>query len=386
MTLNFSKRLEDIPKSGIREFFDLVSESDGIISLGVGEPDFPAPWTVREEAIYLLERGETSYTSNQGIFELRKAIAQFHIKKYHVSYNPNNEILITNGVSEAADIVLRALLNDGDEVILPKPMYVCYEPLIKLAGGKVIDVDTSSSGFVPDPDLIEKAVSKKTKAIVLCYPNNPTGMTIPENILKKIAQIAEKHDLWVISDEIYGELVYGSKFVSFSSLNGMKARTIVLNGFSKTYAMTGWRVGYICGPESLVSRACKIHQYSALCASSIAQSAALEALRNAAKDVKVMLRSYERRRNMFVTGMNEAGLTTLLPDGAFYCFPSIEGLDMNAKKFASLLLKEEKVAVVPGTAFGVQGEGFIRCCFATDTDDLKEALKRIKQFVARHRK
>lgn len=378
----FSKVLESIPPSGIRAFFDLVQASDNVISLGVGEPDFSTPWTIREEAIYRIEKGQTTYTSNMGDPELRAAISEYQDQRFSNHYDPSTEILVTNGVSEGADLVLRSILNPGDEVIIPEPMYVCYDPLVRLAGGEVVTVNTSQSRFVPTPELIEQNITKRTKMIILCYPNNPTGMSIDQTVLEAIAKLAIRHDLWVISDEIYAELSYGKPFVSIASFPGMKERTIVLSGFSKAFAMTGWRVGYVCAEPELISRACKIHQYSALCCSSISQKAAIEALRHSRGDVKEMVESYHQRGKYFVSELNKMGLETLSPEGAFYCFPSIRKTGMDAMSFAMALLKAENVAVVPGNAFGKDGEGYIRCCYASSLSDLKEALARIQRFLS----
>jgi len=388
MKHRFSRVLETIPKSQIREFFDLVSNASKgeIISLGVGEPDFATPWTICEEAITAIERGQTAYTSNQGLQELRDAISAHFRASYKTKYNPDSEILITNGASEGIDIVLRALLNPGDEVILQQPLYVCYDPLIRLLGGKVVPLDTSDNGFIPDPKELKKLITAKTKMIVLCSPNNPTGLLIPKEVLSEIAKLAAKHDLWVLSDEIYSDIVFDGEFCSFSSLPKMKDKTIIVSGFSKAYAMTGWRVGYICGPEEVVSRACKIHQYSALCASRISQFAALEALRHGREDVHRMRTSYHQRMSFFVAGLREAGLPVIEPTGALYCFPSIKSTGLSSVDFAKKLLREEKLAVVPGDAFGVGGDGYIRCCFATAMGDLKEAIKRIQRFASRHQK
>ncbi|RAP34691.1 pyridoxal phosphate-dependent aminotransferase [Candidatus Marinamargulisbacteria bacterium SCGC AG-439-L15] len=381
MKNDFSKRLDNIPKSGIREFFDLVMSAKGIISLGVGEPDFSTPWTVREEAIYAIEKGLTSYTSNQGLLELRESISGYLNAHFKLNYDPADEILITNGVSEGVDILLRALLNPGDEVILPKPLYVCYDPLVQLAGGVVKSVDTSSTNFVPDPKQIESVITPKTKALVLCYPNNPTGLSIPKKTLQEIAKIAEKYDLWVISDEIYAEILFSGAALSFASIPGMKKRTITLNGFSKAFAMTGWRIGYLCGPEAIVSRACKIHQYSALCVSSFSQYAAIEALKNGIPEMRRMVASYKQRSQFFAKGLTEFGLTTLPPEGAFYCFSSVQSTGLSSLEFAKQLLKKEKVAVVPGTAFGPEGEGYIRSSIATSSSDLEVVLKRLNRFL-----
>lgn len=381
MKTDFNRILEGISKSKIREFFDLVMGAQDVISLGVGEPDFATPWTIREEAIYALERGRTTYTSNQGLLSLRESIADYMESRFDCAYDPKDEILITNGVSEGVDIVLRAMLNPGDEVIVPEPMYVCYGPLIRMTGATQVTIDTSDTGFVPTAAAIEAAITPKTKAVVLCYPNNPTGMSIPESELRAIAEVVKRHDIWVLADEIYAELSYGAPFKSIASFDGMKESTVLLSGFSKSFAMTGWRVGFVCAPEAVTSRACKIHQYSALCTSTIAQIAAEEALQNSLSEVAKMRWSYQQRRNLFCQALNGIGLKVVPPDGAIYCFVDIRATGLSSHDFAVGLLKGHKVAVVPGTAFGDCGEGFIRCCFATELSDLKEAISRISDFV-----
>ncbi len=376
----FSKRLENIPPSGIRKFFDLVAHSKDIISLGVGEPDFSTPWAIREEAISTLERGTTAYTSNSGLPECREAIATYLKNSFNCSYNPANEMILTFGVSEAVDIAFRTILNEGDEVILFEPCYVCYAPLVTLAGGHVVTIDTSKNHFLPPIDQLKKAISPLTKAVLICSPNNPTGAVIPSDILQEIAALSIKHGFWVITDEVYAELSYDKPFVSYASLEGIKEKTILLNGFSKAFAMTGWRLGYVCSSQDFISRALKIHQYSALCAPTVAQYAAIEAL-NHPESVVAMKQSYQARRNLFVKRLNQIGLPTLLPEGAFYCFPSIMGTGLSSEEFAVQLLKKTNVAVVPGSVFGQGGEGFIRCCYATDLTLLKEAVLRIHSFL-----
>jgi aminotransferase len=357
----------------------LVAQSDDVISLGVGEPDFVTPWNIRAEAIYSLEKGHTGYTSNIGLPELRREISHYQAKNFGNHYDPD-EIIITVGASEGVDISLRAILNPGDEVIVPEPSYVCYSPLVQLAGGKVVSVDTAKHDFLPED--IEKFISAKTKAIILCSPNNPTGRVIGQNTLKKIAQLAKKHDFWVLSDEIYADLTYDGSFTSIAALPDMKERTILLSGFSKAFAMTGWRLGYLCGPDELLKRALKIHQYAIMCAPTMAQYAGIEAMQNAQGDVKDMRESYHQRRNLVVGRFNDMGLKTVMPEGAFYCFPSIKSTGLSSQDFALQLLKSKKVAVVPGTAFGKNGEGFVRCCYATSLRDLKTATQRIKEFIA----
>lgn len=381
---DYSHILDQVPPSGIRRFFELVIGAEDVISLGVGEPDFATPWTIREEGIYCLENGITSYTSNKGLLELRQGISSYLQHRYACSYDPSSEIIVTSGVSEGVDIALRTILNPGDEVILPEPTYVCYKPLIQLAGGVCVPMDTSKSDFIPDPADIERKITPKTKAIILCSPSNPTGMVIPKDTLIAIGKLAEKYDFWVFSDEIYSELIYDITYTSFASLKNMKKRTLLLSGFSKSFAMTGWRLGFMCGPEALISRALKIHQYSALCAPIISQYAGVEALKNATPEVEKMRASYQQRRNLFIKKMNAIGLTTLDSKGAFYCFSSVRSTPFDSETFALKLLEEERVAVVPGNVFGQGGEGYIRCCYATSLDSLKVALSRIDAFVKRH--
>lgn len=386
MKYEFSKAVENLAPSGIRAFFDLVMNSDGdVISLGVGEPDFATPWNIREEAIYALERGMTSYTSNMGLSELRRHISEYLKKIFKYSYDRHTEILITNGVSEGVDIVFRSLLNPGDEVILPEPVYVCYRPLIELCGAKVVSIDTSLSDFIPDPKAIANAITKKTKAIVLCSPSNPTGAVIPQSVLNQIADLSKKHGFWVLSDEIYAELTYEDNYPKIANLPGMKDHTIVLNGFSKAFAMTGFRLGYICAPKALIERANKIHQYAALCAPILSQVAGVEALKGGRTELDVMKRSYLARRNWFVKQLNKIGLPTVLPSGAFYCFPSIKETGLSSEEFALQLFKSNSVAVVPGSVFGAGGEGFVRCCYASSMDDLKEAVVRIEDFLKKRK-
>lgn len=378
----FSEQVVRTPPSGIRKFFDLIIGRDDIISLGVGEPDFPTPWSIRETAFYHLERGRTSYTSNSGLIELRKAIAQY-LKKYALNYDPENEIVITIGVSEAIDIVLRSIVNPGDEVIVAEPCYVSYQPLVALAGGQTVSLDTSRTKFIPTAKEIEKLITPKTKALMLCYPNNPTGTTIPLAELKKIAKLVQKHQLWVLSDEVYAELLYDKKqHYSIGALPGMKPYTITLNGFSKAFAMTGWRIGYICCPETLMQQLIKLHQYTTICAPIMAQYAAIDALKNCMGEVEAMRKSYEQRRNLMVKGFSDMGLPVINPDGAFYLFVDIRKTGLTSEEFAIKLIDKQKVAVVPGQVLGLGGEGYIRCCYATEINKLKEALKRIKAFIS----
>ncbi len=381
MSMMLSRRVRDLPPSGIRKFFDLVVGAKDIISLGVGEPDFATPWTVRSEGVYAIEHGRTSYTSNLGLLACREAISGYLKDRFSVSYNPETEILLTIGVSEAVDIVLRTLLDPGDEVIVPEPSYVCYGPLVQMAGGTVVSVDTSDTGFIPTPDMLQSVVSPRTKALILCSPSNPTGRVIPKETLLELLALAVKHQFWIVADEVYAELVYDVAFTSVASLPGAKDHVILLNGFSKAFAMTGWRLGYLCAPPEVVAQANKIHQYSALCAPIMAQYAAIEAVKNGLSELESMRRSYEHRRNYVVTAFQEMGLSLHVPEGAFYCFPSIRETGLSSEVFAMRLLEEKRVAVVPGSVFGLGGEGHIRCCYAADFDLLKEALSRIAAFV-----
>ena len=379
----FSNRVKAIPPSGIRSFFELVMSSKGIISLGVGEPDFFTPWAVRDEAIYRIEKGYTTYTSNKGLEELRIELSKYLRSKFDLDYT-KDEFLITNGVSEAVDIIMRAFINPGDEVILPEPSYVCYKPLIELCDGVVVPVDTKASDYIVKADEIEKKITTKTKAIIICYPNNPTGTSIAYEELEKIADLAKKHDLLIFSDEIYAELSFGS-FRSIGTIPGIKERLIYLNGFSKAHSMTGWRVGYIAAPEYIIEEVNKIHQYSALCAPIISQYAALEACKSTVTEVEKMRLSYLRRAKYFSEKMTSIGLKTAMPHGGLYCFSCIESLGLSSMAFAQQLLSEAKVAIVPGNVFGSCGEGYVRSCIATDFDDLKVAVERISEFVQKIR-
>ncbi len=378
----FCSRADAIPPSGIRRFFDLVQQaSDGVISLGVGEPDFVTPWAFSEAAIYGIEHGYTTYTANRGMPELRDQIARYYEERYGVAYRAEDEILVTVGGSEAIDLAFRTILNPGDEVIIPEPTFICYSPLVTLAGGTPVSLDTSGTEFIPDPKQLAAQITDRTVAIVLCSPNNPTGRVIPEAVLSDIAKLAEKHDLWVISDEIYAEIIYDMEFRAFAALKKMKDRTITVNGFSKAFAMTGWRLGYACGPSAFIERALKIHQYGMMCASVMAQLAGIEALKNGADEVRQMVASYHRRRNLIVEGFNRIGMPTLMPEGAFYCFPSIQATGLSSEDFAMRLFESERVAAVPGHVFGAGGEGFLRCSYATGISELKSALERIERFL-----
>jgi aminotransferase len=382
-----SEKVSALPPSGIRKFFDLLSSMEGVISLGVGEPDFVTPWYIREAAIYSLEKGYTMYTSNKGTPELRAELSRYMNSHFGLTYNPEDEILITVGVSEGLDLAARAILNPGDEVIMPDPCYVAYPAAISLAGGKPIMVATTvDNDFEITAADIESCITPKTKAVLIGYPCNPTGAVLSREELSKIAEVIKRNDLLVISDEVYGRLVYGVEHTCLASLPGMRERTILLNGFSKAYAMTGWRIGYAASSKEIIGAMTKIHQYTMLCAPIMAQMAALEALKANDREVDVMVRDYDRRRRVIVKGFREIGLTCFEPRGAFYAFPSIQVTGMSSEEFAEKLLMEEKVAVVPGTAFGQCGEGYIRCCYATSLPEIEEALKRMGRFVNRHRK
>jgi aminotransferase len=374
--------VRDIPRSGIRDFFDIVTTMRDVISLGIGEPDFDTPWHVRESTVFALERGATHYTSNLGYLELRRALARYVGKAFGAEYNPESEILVTVGVSEALDLALRALLNPGDEVLYHEPCYVSYRATILFAHGVPVTVETrAENGFRLTRAMLEAKVTPRTKVLMLNFPNNPTGAIMSRADLEDIASFARERDLIVITDEIYAELTYDGPHTSLVSLPGMRDRTVFLHGFSKAWAMTGFRLGYACGPAELIEAMMKIHQYTMLCASSLSQKAALEALARPESDVSEMLEEYRRRRNFIASAFAEMGLECHHPLGAFYAFPSIAKLGMPSKEFAMQLLHEEKVAVVPGTAFGACGEGFVRCAYATSLENIKEAMARLKRFV-----
>ena len=380
-TDKFSKKMMEIPPSGIRKFFELCIGHDDIISLGVGEPDFSTPWVIREEAFYHLEKGHTSYTSNWGLIELRQEIAKY-LERYELFYNPDTEILPTIGASEGLDLVLRSILNPGDEIIVCEPCYVSYQPLSDLCGAKVIHLDTSKNGFYPSAEQNEQACTEKTKAIMFCSPSNPTGRIIPADELEKIAEIVKKHQIWCLSDEIYCELLYdGHKHVSIGKFPGMKDYTIIFNGFSKSFAMTGWRIGYIAAPHDLLVQCCKLHAYSSICPPIFSQYAAAEGLRSGWAEVEKMRLSYQQRRNVMYKAFIDMGLSCIEPEGAFYMFPDITSTGMTSEEFATELIEKYSVAVVPGTCFGEGGEGFIRCCYATDINKIKIAMERIAQLV-----
>ncbi|MFD6439991.1 aminotransferase, partial [Peribacillus sp. NPDC060186] len=372
-----SRTIAELKPSGIRRFFDLAANLEGVISLGVGEPDFVTSWAVREAAINSLEEGYTSYTANAGLFELRSEISKYMEKQFHVSYRPEDQIIVTVGASQALDITLRTILNPGEEVIVVEPCFVAYAPLVTMAGGIPVTVQTSKDeDFKLTPEQLEAAITPKTKAVLICSPNNPTGTQLEQAELVMLADIVKKHDLLVISDEIYAELAYDEVFTSFAAIDGMLERTIVINGFSKGFAMTGWRLGFVCAPKEISEAMLKLHQYAMMCAPTMAQHAALEALKHGMQDVEEMRRSYRRRRNYIVKSFNDIGLDCHKPGGAFYAFPSIEKTGMTSLEFAEKLLTEELVAVVPGDVFGESGEGHIRCSYASSMEQLQEALKR----------
>lgn len=380
-----SQLIETIEPSGIRRFFDLVSEMDDAISLGVGEPDFDTPWHVREEGIYSLEKGKTFYTSNSGLLELREELAKLIYRRQHVSYDPVHEIMITVGGSEAIDLALRAMLDPGDEVLIPQPSYVSYLPCAALAGGKPVVIKLEEKDqFKLTPEKLKEAITDKTKILILPFPNNPTGSVMDFGDLKAIVDIIEENDLYIISDEIYSELTYGKEHVSIISFPGMRERTVYINGFSKAYAMTGWRLGYAAGPRVILEQMLKIHQFAIMCAPTTSQYAALEAVKHGDEDIERMREAYNQRRKYLIHALNDMGLTCFEPFGAFYVFPSIRSTGMTSDEFANKLLEEEKVAVVPGTAFGECGEGFLRVSYAYSIEDLKIALERIDRFVKKH--
>jgi aminotransferase len=384
-TQKIAHHVASIPRSGIRDFFELVQGREGVISLGVGEPDFVTPWHIREAAIYSLEKGQTSYTSNLGLLSLRKAIARYVAGFFGVSYDPAGEVLVTVGVSEAIDLALRALLNPGDEVIFHEPCYVSYCPSIVLAYGKAVSVETrKEDGFSLKPEALAAAITPRTRVLMLNFPTNPTGAVASKADLEGIARLCVEHDLMVLTDEIYSELRYdGVEHVSIASLPGMRERTILLHGFSKAFAMTGFRLGYACAPKPVIEAMMKIHQYAMLCAPITSQNAALEALENGAPAMAAMRDSYHQRRDFLVKRMNEIGLDCHMPGGAFYVFPDIRKTGLGSKEFAMRLLEEEGVAAVPGSAFGPSGEGFLRCCYATSLSDLKVAMDKMERFVGR---
>ena len=386
MRNRISKRLAPVPASGIRRFFDLLSGMEGVISLGVGEPDFATPWHITEAAIRSLEHGYTMYTSNSGMLELRQELASYLNNTYDLDYDPNTELLITNGVSEGLDLAVRAVLDPGDEVILSDPSYVSYPPCVLLADGVPVYVPTNyMNAFKLSASDVEARITERTKAILIGYPANPTGAIMERDELAEIADVAKQHNLLVISDEIYNLLVYDTEPVCFAALPEMRDQTILLGGFSKAYAMTGWRIGYAAANAGIIAAMTKIHQYTALCAPTMGQVAAIEALRAGEAEARRMIEEYDRRRRVIVKGFNDIGLTCFEPRGAFYAFPSIAVTGMSSEEFAEKLLVEEKVAVIPGSVFGQCGEGHVRCCYATSLSHIEEALVRMGRFVRKHR-
>ena len=387
MSIPLNETVLNIKPSGIRKFFDLVSEMKDAISLGVGEPDFDTPWHIRDEGIYALERGKTFYTSNAGLKELREEICRYQKRMQGLEYNPLTEVLVTVGGSEAIDIGLRAMLNQGDEVIIPQPAYVSYLPCTVLAGGKPVIIDLKEENeFRLTADELLSAVTDRTKVLILPFPNNPTGAIMEREDLEKIAKICIEKDIYVLSDEIYSALTYKGKHVSIASIDGMQNRTIVINGFSKAYAMTGWRLGYACGPAEIIRQMTKIHQFAIMCAPTTSQYAAVEALKNGDDDVRMMRGAYNQRRRFLMNAFKEMNLECFEPYGAFYVFPCIKEFGMTSEEFATKFLEDEKVAVVPGSAFGDSGEGYLRISYAYSIENLKIAVERLKIFVEKLRK
>ena len=383
-----AKQVVELKPSGIRKFFDLVAEMPDAISLGVGEPDFDTPWHIRDEGIYSLEKGRTFYTSNSGLKELKEEICHYLKRKMDLSYNYTSDVIVTVGGSEAIDIALRAMINpgEGEEVLIPQPSYVSYEPCAILAGAKPVIIELKNENeFRLTAQELEDAITDKTKILILPFPNNPTGAIMEKKDLEAIAEVIEKHDIFVISDEIYSELSYNEDHVSIACIPGMKERTILINGFSKAYAMTGWRLGYACGPKEIITQMTKIHQFAIMCAPTTSQYAAVEALKNGDEDVAMMREAYNQRRRYLMHSFKEMGLPCFEPFGAFYVFPCIKEFGMTSEEFAEKLLNSEKVAVVPGTAFGDCGEGFLRISYAYSLEDLKVAIERIKRFIEKLR-
>lgn len=377
-----SGTVRDMKPSGIRKFFDLVAEMDDVISLGVGEPDFTTPWHIRNAGIYSLEKGKTWYTSNAGMNELRDSICEYLARRFSIQYNQKSEVLVTVGGSEAIDVCIRALLKPGDEVIVPEPSFVCYYPLVVLAGGKPVVVKTRAQDkFKLTPEILKRAITPRTKLLILPYPNNPTGAVMRRDDLEAVADVLRGTNIMILSDEIYGELTYNGRHVSIASIDGMKERTILVSGFSKAYAMTGWRLGYACGPSPVIAAMKKVHQFAIMCAPTTSQYAAIEALKNGDDDVARMVSEYDVRRRLLVDGLNRIGLDCFEPEGAFYVFPSIARSGLTSEQFCEKLLYEKRLAVVPGTAFGESGEGFVRISYSYSLNHLCEALKRIESFM-----
>lgn len=382
-----TEKIQQIPPSGIRKFFDVAATMKDAISLGVGEPDFVTPWPIREAGIYSLEKGRTYYTANAGLMELREEICNYNKRKFNLDYDPKSEVLVTVGGSEAIDLMVRCIINPGDEVLVPEPSFVCYKPTTQMAGGIPVPIETKEEdNFRLLPEQLKKHITSKTKLLILPYPNNPTGGVMSRADLEAIAEVLRGTDIMVLSDEIYGELRYDDEgHTPFSAIDGMRERTVLVNGFSKTFAMTGWRLGYALGPAPIIKAMTKLHQYGIMSSPTTSQFAAIEALRSCDSDVENMRREYNYRRRFIVDGFRNMGLSCFEPLGAFYVFPCIKSLGMTSEEFANKLLFEEKVAVVPGNAFGESGEGFIRCSYAYSIDNIEEALRRISRFVEKYR-
>ena len=372
-----------VAPSGIRKYFDIAESMQGVISLGVGEPDFPTPWEIRKAGILSLESGKTRYTANRGLIQLRREISAYMDRKYNMQFDPDKEVLVTVGGSEAIDMSLRAIICPGDEIIVPQPSYVCYEPMVRICGGNPVVLETTAENdFKVTPEMLRAAITPKTKALILPYPCNPTGAIMEREDLELIAEVLRDTNIIVLSDEIYAELTFGGKkHVSIGSIAGMRERCVIINGFSKTYSMTGWRMGYACGPREIIEQVTKIHQYAIMSAPTTAQYAAIEALRNGDEAVQAMYEEYDMRRRLIVSGFNRIGLTCREPKGAFYAFPCIRSTGMTSDEFCEKLLYSKKVAVVPGTAFGASGEGFVRASYCYSTEHIKEALSRIEEFL-----
>lgn len=384
MQHKLSEKVLSIKPSGIRKFFDLVSEKKDVISLGVGEPDFDTPWHIRDEGIFAFEKGKTFYTSNSGLKELRVEICNYLKRKFDLSYEPLSEVLVTVGGSEAIDLAIRALTNDGDEVIIPEPCYVSYKPCAILANAKPVTIDLKAeNNFKLTASELKNAITSKTKVLILAFPNNPTGAVMTKEDLEEIAKVVKENDIYVISDEIYAELTYDGKHHSIAELDGMKERTIVINGFSKAYAMTGWRLGYACGVREIISQMTKIHQFAIMCAPTVSQYAAVEALKNGDNDIEMMKESYNQRRRFLLSSFKEMDIPCFEPFGAFYVFPCIKKFGMTSEEFAMKFLDEENVAVIPGTAFGDSGEGFLRISYAYSIEKLKVAMEKMAKFTSR---
>jgi aminotransferase len=380
--MKIANKVRGLPPSGIRKFFDLASSIPDVISLGVGEPDFVTPWRVREASIFAMERGYTTYTSNWGLLELRELISKFMIDAAGVDYNPKNQVLVTTGVSEAIDLAVRAIVDPGDEVLVVEPSYVSYRPCVIMAGGKPVSVSTSvDNDFKVTREELESKITGRTTAIIMNYPNNPTGAIMPRKDLEEIADLAVERDLMIISDEVYEKMTYGSKHTSIASFNGMQDNTIALNGFSKAFAMTGWRLGFACGNADVIEAMMKVHQYTMLCAPITAQMAAIEALKNGIGDMQEMIKEYDRRRRVIVKGFNDLGLSCFEPKGAFYAFPSVKSTGLTDEQFSERLLYEKHVIAVPGSVFGESGIGHLRCSYATSMEQIKEALARVADLL-----